>query len=102
QVLALRVAVHALAVTTKLRVVGRKESKARVNAVDERLDLLFVAKDHAALPVGRDRAEVDDLDVADRIEDLGDFTRRDLAHGTPSKTRPFPYSTGQRPGRAVD
>ena len=83
QVLTLGVAIDALAVAAKLRVVGRQEPQARVHPVHEGLDLLFVAKDHATLPVRRHRAEVDDLDVTDRIDDLGDFTCRNLAHETP-------------------
>ena len=83
EVLALRVAVHALAVASKLRVVGRQEAQSRVHTVNERLDLFLVAKDHAALPVRGDRTEVDHLYVAYRVDDLGTFNARELAHDAP-------------------
>jgi len=53
--------------------VGRQEAQPGVHAVDERLNLLFVAEDHSALPMGRHGAEVDDLDVTDRVDDFGDL-----------------------------
>jgi len=83
QVLSLGVTVHALAVATELGVVWGKETKARVNAVDEGLDLLFVTEDHAALPVRGHRPEVDDLDVTHWVDDLDDFCCGDLTHETP-------------------
>jgi hypothetical protein len=84
QVLTFGVAIHTLAITTELRIVGREEAKSCVNAVDERLNLLFVTKDHPALPVGRHGAEVDDLDVTYRVNDLGGLCGGDLAHDAPS------------------
>jgi len=67
--------------------VRRQETQPGVDAVHEGLDLLFVAEDHSALPVGRHGTEVDDLDVADRIDDFGGLRGWDLAHGAPLALR---------------
>jgi hypothetical protein len=83
QVLSFGVAIDSFTVASKLGVVRWQEPKSRVDAVDEGLDLLLVTEDHATLPVRRDGAEVDDLDVADRVDDFGDLRRWDLAHGAP-------------------
>jgi len=96
QILTLCVTVHSLAITTKLRVVRGKETETCVHAVDECLDLLFITKDHAALPVRSNGAEVNDLDVADWVNDLGYFCCRNVAHGTPLESAYFSHSTGQR------
>jgi hypothetical protein len=66
--------------------VGWQESKPGVDPVHEGLNLLFVTKDHAALPVGGDGAQVDHLDVTDGLDDLAGLCGRDLAHDTPSTT----------------
>ena len=60
-----------------------QETQARVDAVNEGLNLLLITEYHAALPVRRYRSEVDDLDVTDGVDDLGGFGGRNLAHGTP-------------------
>lgn len=83
QILTLGVAIHALAVATELGIVGRQKSQTGIDAVDEGLNLLLVTKDHAALPVRGDRTEVDHLDVADRVDDLGALNTGYLAHGAP-------------------
>ena len=83
QVLSLRVAIDALAIATKLRVVRGKEAKAGVDTVDEGLDLLLVTKDHSTLPVGRYGAEVNHLDVPDWVDDLGGLDGGNLAHNAP-------------------
>jgi hypothetical protein len=67
--------------------VGRQETKPGIDAVDESLNLLLVAKDHSALPVGRHGTEVDDLDVTDRVNDFGGLRGWDLAHGAPLAMR---------------
>ena len=84
QVLAFGVAVDALAITSKLWVVWWQKAKSSVNSVDERLDLLLVAKDHPALPMRCDGTEVDHLDVANGVDDFGAFDARNLAHDAPS------------------
>ena len=84
QVLTLGVAIDSLTIATKLRVVRRQEAQTGVDAVDEGLDLLLVAKDHPALPVGCHGAEVNHLDVSDRVDDLGGLDGGNLAHDAPS------------------
>jgi hypothetical protein len=87
KVLAFRVAVHAFAVASELRIVWRQEAKARVNAVDEGLNLFFVAEDHSALPVRRDGAKIDDLYMTNRVNYFSDLRGWDLAHGAPLALR---------------
>jgi hypothetical protein len=87
QILTFGVAVDALAIATELRVVGRQEAKASVHPVHKRLNLLFVAKDHPALPMRRHGTEIDDLDVTDGVDDFGGLRGWDLAHGAPLALR---------------
>ncbi len=66
QVLALRVAHDPLAVAAELRVVRREELQPGERPLAELVDELALAEDALDLPVGRDRAQVDDPDVSDR------------------------------------
>jgi len=65
QVLALGVAHDALAVAAELRVVRREQDQPSKCPVSERIGDLGVALDSLDLPVGGNRAEVDDPHVAD-------------------------------------
>ena len=65
-VLALGVAVDALPVAPKLRVMGREEHQARVHPVPEGLDQVRIAETRPDLPVRSSRSEVDNLDITDR------------------------------------
>ena len=47
---------------------------------DEALDLLLVTEDHATLPVRRDRAQVDDLYVSDRVGHDGGLGGGEIGH----------------------
>jgi hypothetical protein len=87
QILALGVTVNPLAIATELWVVRWQEAQTCVHPVHEGLNLLFVTKDHPALPVRCHGAEVDDLDVADRIDDFDGLRGWDLAHGAPLALR---------------
>ena len=63
EVLALGVAGDPLPVAAELRVVRREQLQPGDRALAELVDHAPVAEDAVDLPVGRDRAEVDDLDV---------------------------------------
>ena len=63
EVLALGVARDPLAVAAELRVVRREQLEPGDRPLPELVDHATVTEDAVDLPVGRDRAEVDDLDV---------------------------------------
>src|SRR4029078_11504711 len=63
EVLTLGVARDPLPVAAELRVVGREELEPGDCPLPELVDHATVTEDAVDLPVGRDRAEVDDLDV---------------------------------------
>ena len=73
EVLALGVARDPLAVAPELRVVRREELQPGDRPLAELVDHAAVAEDAVDLPVGRDRAEVDDLDVPLRRDLLERF-----------------------------
>ena len=93
EVLALGVARHPLTVAPELRVVGREELQTGQRALAELVDHAAVAEDPVHLPVGRHRAEVDDLHVPlgrDLFEDFGlhRHARRLVARVAASDHRP--------------
>jgi hypothetical protein len=71
-VLAFGVAGDTLAVTAELRVVHRQQLQPRHRPLTELVDRSLVAEDTADVPVRRDRARIENLDVADRW-DLFEF-----------------------------
>jgi len=79
QVLSFGVAVHALAVTPELGSWGGKKRN-RASRGRRTPESALRRRRPFGTPNGAPRAEVDDLDVTDRVDDFGDLRGWNLAH----------------------
>lgn len=68
EVLTLSVTVHALTVAPELRVVWGKQEQTSGDPITEGLKSLLVTPDSFEIPMGFNRAEVDDADMTDGLD----------------------------------
>jgi hypothetical protein len=100
-VFTLGIAVHTLAVATKLRVVRGQQDESCIDSVSEGLNRLLITPDCLKIPVRLNRAEIDDANLTDGLNFffalvvLSDY----LAHQSSIKrVKPLAMLLGKRTG----